>query len=683
MVAKSPGGVIVADPVVSFLFPLYLLGSLAVVVPIVLHLRRRPARDRIEFSSTLFLDPQDPPQRRSSRIEHWVLLALRCAALLFLALLFGRPLWRSPSPPAATPLTVRLFLLDRSASMRQTGAWDDALAAVQRLASETAPGDRIALAAFDRDLEVLVPFASAPDARNGFATVLSSLAPGWAGTSLDQALPAAVALVQAESRGRSTSQEILLISDFQESSARERLGTFAWPPGLRLTGVPVPTNPGPRRLNASLQVVASASEEDEPAPGPRNLESIRLRLARSHGGPGDAVLSVRWKDQPASAVEIRLPPGASRVLSAPPRPSPEATELELTGDAEPFDNRAFVAPRRARLVRILYTGPPAAPGDTTSPLFFLSRSLTSTETLRPEVRSRPVGELTGSDWKDVDVVVLAGRPDAQNLQSLRQFIGEGGTAVLLLPDAISSSWLTGLERGFAVSEAPVKDYALFGEIDFDHPVFRPFAIPGLRDFSKIHTWKHRLIKLPPKARILARFDSQAPALVEWPLGQGRIFLSAFNWVPSDSQLPLSSKFVPLVYAMLGEAGFRHREPDRYLVGDVFPGKSGAPFRATAPGLFPTRDGVTERLVACNLPPGESRLETFPVESLAALGIPVGAPAQGGPDGAGPPPLRLQAAESEGEQRLWRWLLPILLLLLLLETWWANHPRPALSGSPAA
>jgi hypothetical protein len=671
---------------VSFLFPLYLLGALAVLIPIALHLRRRPARDRIEFSSTLFLDPQKPPNRRSRRIENWVLLALRCAALACLALLFARPLWRAQTHSTPSQGAVRLFLLDRSASMRQSGAWEEAIAALRKQAASAAPGDRIALCAFDQGLEILVPFTTAPEVTPAIEGALRSLTPGWAGTALDSALLSAASLVQEESRLVGNEREIVLISDFPESADRDRLQTSAWPTGIRLIGVQVPARDAPPPVNAFLQVVASAQEEEEEeegesAPGVRTAETVRLRLSRSGGGPEDAHIAVRWKDQPTSALTVRLPPGASRVFHAPPRPTPESMELELTGDAENFDNRAFVAPRRARPVRILYAGPQTDPGDAKSPFFFLSRSLSPTQSLRPDVRALPIGELTAASWQDLDVVILTGALDVSQSPSLRNFVGSGGLAVVLLADAASGAWLAALDPGFAVSEAPVKDYALFESIDFDHAIFSPFAAPGLRDFSKIHTWKHRLLNVPAPARILARFDSQAPALVEWKIGKGRILLSAFNWVPSDSQLPLSSKFVPLIYSILGEAGFEHLEPDRYLVGDSWPGPSGASFQATAPGIYPIQQGKEERLVACNLPPSESRLETFPVESLAAFGIPVGRTGRKDAEPeADPAPLRLQSAEWEGKQRLWKWLLPALLSLLLVETWWANRFRPRAAES---
>ncbi|MBK8091491.1 MAG: BatA domain-containing protein [Verrucomicrobiaceae bacterium] len=65
----------------SWLFPLYLAGAAAVIAPILLHLRRRPPQDRVEFSSLLFLDAQTPVPVSKRRLENWLLLAtaLPCA----------------------------------------------------------------------------------------------------------------------------------------------------------------------------------------------------------------------------------------------------------------------------------------------------------------------------------------------------------------------------------------------------------------------------------------------------------------------------------------------------------------------------------------------------------------------------------------------------------------------------
>jgi hypothetical protein len=69
---------------VSFLFPLYLLGVAAIAGPILLHLRRRPPKEHMEFSSLMFLAKSPERVTRRTRLEHLLLLALRCLAILLL-----------------------------------------------------------------------------------------------------------------------------------------------------------------------------------------------------------------------------------------------------------------------------------------------------------------------------------------------------------------------------------------------------------------------------------------------------------------------------------------------------------------------------------------------------------------------------------------------------------------------
>src|SRR6266576_2179757 len=75
----------------SFLAPLFLLGGLAIALPVIFHLIRRTTRERTIFSSLMFLSPSPPRLTRRSRLEHLLLLIFRCAILCLLALAFARP----------------------------------------------------------------------------------------------------------------------------------------------------------------------------------------------------------------------------------------------------------------------------------------------------------------------------------------------------------------------------------------------------------------------------------------------------------------------------------------------------------------------------------------------------------------------------------------------------------------
>ena len=76
---------------VSFLYPLFLVGALAVAIPIALHLFRRRTGRVVEFPAVRLLHKAPVQRQRRRRLRELILLALRVTALALLALAFARP----------------------------------------------------------------------------------------------------------------------------------------------------------------------------------------------------------------------------------------------------------------------------------------------------------------------------------------------------------------------------------------------------------------------------------------------------------------------------------------------------------------------------------------------------------------------------------------------------------------
>ena len=118
----------------SFLTPLFLVGLAGLAIPVLLHLIQKERRNVVQFPSLMFIRriPYQSVQRR--RIRHWLLLAMRLAALALLVMAFGRPFFRRTDAAAASGSGARevVVLLDRSYSMGYGGRWQKALAAAQQ-----------------------------------------------------------------------------------------------------------------------------------------------------------------------------------------------------------------------------------------------------------------------------------------------------------------------------------------------------------------------------------------------------------------------------------------------------------------------------------------------------------------------------------------------------------------------
>lgn len=76
-------------------FPLLLGGLAAASLPVLLHLMMRGKPKSIEFPALMFVKKRFEIQRRSDRLKHWVLLALRIAAPVLFGFALARPAFQS------------------------------------------------------------------------------------------------------------------------------------------------------------------------------------------------------------------------------------------------------------------------------------------------------------------------------------------------------------------------------------------------------------------------------------------------------------------------------------------------------------------------------------------------------------------------------------------------------------
>ena len=88
-------------------------------MPILLHLFHRKTEVVIDFPAVSLLKRAPVQQHRRRRLRELMLLALRVAALVLLALSFARPYFAGAVAPDSVPLTV--IAVDTSMSMSAPG----------------------------------------------------------------------------------------------------------------------------------------------------------------------------------------------------------------------------------------------------------------------------------------------------------------------------------------------------------------------------------------------------------------------------------------------------------------------------------------------------------------------------------------------------------------------------------
>jgi hypothetical protein len=710
-----------------------LAGAAAIALPILFHLIRRSPRNRVPFSSLMFLRESPPRVTRRSRLENVLLLLLRATVLSLLAFAFARPFLRQPvlADVGSQRGRIMVILLDTSASMRRGDVWQQAAIRFDRVMGAISPADRVAVYAFDARSRPVATFDEVLTVPSGgrsdwLRDAVKSLEPSWGPTRLGTALATAADTIENYATQQSSDAEqpelrIVLISDLARGSDLSGLRDYEWPDSVRLdVQIVSPRSPS----NAGLQLLGESDGAEAATP-----DAIRLRVVNAADSERDQ-FRVYWADANESAMSVYVPPGKSRVVPLPlsdtasQKPEAQARNVDspsrarratvpdteqtagrivLEGDDHDFDNNVYVVPPRRREISVLLVN--SAPADDSRGLsYYLARAFpeTSVRTVRV-VPHNPSDQFPILDTRDVPLIVIAESPAPQAESSLRQYVQSGGTVLAVLTDAVLAESLarTFELHGLEASEADSNDYVMLSEIDFGHRVFAPFADPRFGDFTKIHFWKHRRIDLSrlAEARVPARFDNGNPALVEITVGRGTVLILAAGWHPTDSQLALSSKFVPLLNGFLERASPDISVTRTVFVGDSLPippefgqeptirGPRGETttltmaesrqYVAAVPGHYsiaPTNSASTLPLeFSVNLNPRESDTSLQPVEELEQFGVRLAS----GDDSravAAESARRRQmlAIELESRQKLWRWIIVGTLAVLFVETWLAGR-----------
>lgn len=753
----------------SFLAPWFVVAGIAAVsLPILFHFFRRTPRDRMRFSTLMFLAPTPPRVTSRSRLENLPLLLLRAAVLILLAFAFGRPLLRQLlESQTDVPIGSRtVVLVDTSASMRRGDLWTRAQREAEAIVAAAGPHDEIAVMTFDSATHRPLTFASWRSAplgeRAGLArAALLELKPSWSATKLDAALTSAAEELDAADDAKKDetkpgaaptadvrrANRIVLISDLQTGSRTTGLQSYEWPKHVELRVVPLSVataNAGLHPLETSTAgEAAEAGKENAAAKSPRVLitnaadstrESFEL-VWQAAGKPvasGDAPKEA----EPAPTVKTYIPPGQTRVVRSPVVPAGDAVQLVLKGDEEAFDNDLWLVPPKKERLRVLHLAVEKA-DDPQSLRYFLDRAFSDTQADRTvtvetiDAAAPGVRVPTERDLDDVALIVVAPQtklPEEWS-KAVGNWIERGGVAVAVPGGSTDDTWRALLPAELATpgririaDTDRSREYALLSEIDFKHPIFAPLADPRFSDFTKIRFWRHRKITLDEPAakqfRVLARFDDHDPAVLEVPRGTGRVVLFASGWQPRESQLGVSSKFIPLTTTLV-ELGSRRpaaiaafdagasvdlatlgsesgtvdaaaasgksqatpdatppieswvvREPDgrETTVGSKPPRYE----FAAGPGIYEVRSPAGLSRVAVNVAADESKTAPLGIEALESLGVRLAKENVPTSEAAIAERQTLQVQEMESRQQLWRWCLAAALCLIVIETWYAGR-----------
>lgn len=656
---------------IGFLVPAFLAGLAALVVPLVLHLRRRERRKPRPFPSLMFLARLPITVDARRRITDWPLLLLRALAILLLVAAFARPFLRDRAITGAGSAGLTVLLLDRSASMAAGGVAERWADSARSVIGTLPAGRRVAVVAFDERATILQP----PTGDHGAALAAIAAAPGAAGgTRYGAGLRAATQLLAHER----VPGEIVLVSDLQRSGLAATAAP-ALPAGTNVRTVAVEPD---TRDNAA--VTAVDVEQLPAATGRRALVAARIDR---HGGDGprtvEAMLEVDGRV--ASRRSVTLPPdGAERITfdTVAMARGEARVVVRIEPDGLPGDD-AFhgVVPTDAATRVLLVTPTDLRPDELRYVQQALSIGRDPTFSLERVTRL----DAAAIDRSSVIVLLDAPPPDGAVAAELLEWLRAGGGLVIapgtrlaqrrgdlrLVPAALRGS--TSRDRG-----------AMLGDAETSHPALAAFRGASVDAFASVRVREHPVIETAPDAAVLLRYDDGDPALVAGAVGAGRTMVVAIPLDTRRGDFPLQPAFLPFLRGVVGwAAGHDAQSALAIASGEpwlapvairapVLRGPDGDITRAAGSsrlvsvreaGIHEVYDdrtaGLPAALLAVNVPGAETDLTAMDPGELL-LGVAVA-----------PPATAMSASEAtaarEARQLGWRWVLLALLGILMIES----------------
>lgn len=504
----------------TFLNGALLFGAAAAAVPLILHILNRSRFKRVEWGAMHLLESVIRVNHKRFQFEQWLLLLVRCAIPVLLALCLARPVLTGSGTLAGNSPVSLVVLLDTSYSMDSVhgGAsrFDSAVQAAVRIVEGATQGSEISViqtGGLPQPLFDQPVFDAAAVVRR-----VNTLQSGLGASNMQQALDRGLSTLAEMSHAR---RELVVISDFQpadwdylpENSAGIRQQLEALPVDAKLTMLSVGD---PIYGNLSVESLDYASRPL----GVGQTLTVRAGI-RNHGDVPRQDLKVVLKINGQEVAQSRInlaASGAAQVVLPCEFAESGSHVIQVEIDAQDplsVDDKLAAAVRVwGQLNVLLVDGAPgsaALQGETD----YLSVALTpytfgrlkladlvQTETVTPD-------KLTPEQLENRRVVVLANVPQLKDdqISTLIDDVRDGGSLLVCPGNRIDTKWYNSrlfaesglLPAEFGLPRGRINDQGQSSRImvqHFDHAALQFFndAVNGDLASAEIRQWYQLLVR---------------------------------------------------------------------------------------------------------------------------------------------------------------------------------------------
>ena len=620
----------------SFLAPLFLAGAATAAVPIVLHLLEREPEPGVKFAAVRFLTRTPVEDAAARRLRELLLLTLRVAALVLLALAFARPFFAAGA--AAGPSGVTVVALDTSYSMDSPGRFERARQLAKAAIARAPSGAEVAVVAFADAAEVV--------ARPGVDRALAAAA-------IDRAVPTSgatryrAALVAASQVLSGLRDAIVVVTDLQEGgwSAGDRV-SLPESATVEIADVGV--------LPRNLAVVAVKPLPDRVVATVRNTDAA-TREARVH-------LTV--DDRPAGDATVSIGAGraADVTFAGAPRGASVAVTVEDREGIQADNTRYAVVDGRGQPAVLVVTGS----GDAGREGFYVQHAMDAGAAEGRAYRTVNIAAAQLSAGTDdplsarAAVMLLSTRGlERRGREALASYVRRGGGLLMAAGPEIDGSVVADV-LGAGSTLRVVTEHGAWtapqtlAPIDGRHPLFQLFA--GTAATLGLVTFRTAARISGDGCQPIARFTNGEGAVMECEAGDGRVLVMASDLDNRWNDFPLHAAFVPFLHEAIRYLASVRPLASEYVVGAAAAGVSRTPGVTVLDD--PGRAGAPRRTMAINVDPREGepgRLTVGDFQSAVTRSKDV---ARADTPGS--------ARQQEERQHLWQYALALMVVLLAVE-----------------
>jgi hypothetical protein len=571
----------------TFVSAAFLFAALAGAIPVVLHMINRQQAKNLPFSTLRFLRISAEKTRRRKRIHDLLLMLLRVAVLILLALGLAEPTLTSLSHFWGNGSSAVAIILDNSASMGMIDEgrprFETARDAARQILGELGDGDQVVLMLTGGpkldDQERL------QTAHDKVLQAIDQAAVSYERAELAEKLRDAENLL---ARTETQNKQIYVLTDMQQLSweglkERAQKPPDAEPadgPGEQVPVIVVDCNRNPKPNVAVTRLELKAVV---PVAGLPITATVELFNAASAPQKRHAELYVDGARK-ATSPELEIPPGERLthgfqfVLE---QGGTHRGEVRIVGDdGSRYDDQRYfslevdqgipVAIVKSREHEIAYLE------DT----FYLEQALAPARSGAWAIRttSLTAGELQSEPLSNYRVIFCVNleAPDPGAAQRLRAYVAGGGNLVWIAGDRVDPAAYNAMNEQAAgqLLPAPLAEVRLpnpsdgrdswhIASLDETDPAMSQLAEPASL-YQSVLIYKHLRMDTAAAAaaKVLARLDDGEAFLARAPVEKGNVIMVASGAHVGWSNLPVRPIFLPmmarLVFELAGAEQTRHR-----------------------------------------------------------------------------------------------------------------------------